>query len=352
MFFCEQAAIVQMSSTAKIHVKSSTVPYVTLRVHCQRVLVNENSELCLMKFHCAESYDYILRAGMPLKAKLLQLLLERLKSNVLERVIEVKEYRIKKYHICKSIVCIYRSEKPHKCVVCGKAFSQSSNLITHMRKHTGYKPFQCGLCDKAFQRKVDLRRHREGQHPAAPALDYRSLQLPPQPANVRQSPSSLQPAAGYHVIPVPVKSHNSIEKECSDVRHVTIECKSKKRLLYNRRVAPIPKKKKKKKMICYVRNATNETYLHFLYAKKKKIRDVRNERVRCRQTTCSKWLVLLITGTYIPPSCSTMKRRLRGGTLLHISRAKLAILDECYEIKHPLEVENLQPSIIAVFWRK
>lgn len=60
-------------------------------------------------------------------------------------------------------------EKPHKCVVCGKAFSQSSNLITHMRKHTGYKPFSCGLCDKAFQRKVDLRRHRDTQHPSASA---------------------------------------------------------------------------------------------------------------------------------------------------------------------------------------
>ncbi|GFT89295.1 zinc finger protein Gfi-1b [Trichonephila clavipes] len=55
-------------------------------------------------------------------------------------------------------------EKPHKCAVCGKAFSQSSNLITHSRKHTGFKPFACEICGRAFQRKVDLRRHKETQH--------------------------------------------------------------------------------------------------------------------------------------------------------------------------------------------
>jgi uncharacterized Zn-finger protein len=60
----------------------------------------------------------------------------------------------------------YLGEKPHKCIVCGKAFSQSSNLITHSRKHTGFKPFQCHKCLRAFQRKVDLRRHIDTQHGA------------------------------------------------------------------------------------------------------------------------------------------------------------------------------------------
>lgn len=46
-----------------------------------------------------------------------------------------------------------------------------------MRKHTGYKPFSCGLCEKAFQRKVDLRRHRESQHPTATDIPKDNLRI-------------------------------------------------------------------------------------------------------------------------------------------------------------------------------
>ncbi|KAH8390816.1 hypothetical protein KR200_002206 [Drosophila serrata] len=53
-----------------------------------------------------------------------------------------------------------KEPKRFLCAFCGKAVSSSSNLIIHMRRHTGEKPFKCEFCAMAFPRSSDLQCHR------------------------------------------------------------------------------------------------------------------------------------------------------------------------------------------------
>lgn len=59
----------------------------------------------------------------------------------------------------ESYVGHLKEHRQHFCLLCGKGFSQKSNLTHHIRFHTGIKPFRCPLCHKTFTQKATLQDH-------------------------------------------------------------------------------------------------------------------------------------------------------------------------------------------------
>lgn len=62
----------------------------------------------------------------------------------------------------------HTGEKPLECHICGKRFSESSNLTKHRKTHNDHGEFICDApgCGKDFKRADQLRRHKAHCHKA------------------------------------------------------------------------------------------------------------------------------------------------------------------------------------------
>ncbi|KAH8105961.1 hypothetical protein BXZ70DRAFT_917574 [Cristinia sonorae] len=80
-------------------------------------------------------------------------------------------YHSKKHLVKRHIESVHLQIKPLKCAICGKQFSQQTNLNTHINTHTGEMPHKCLYpgCEKRFGDPARRHRHMKKVHHHVPS---------------------------------------------------------------------------------------------------------------------------------------------------------------------------------------
>ncbi|KAJ0182454.1 hypothetical protein K1T71_001823 [Dendrolimus kikuchii] len=108
----------------------------------------------------------------------------------------------------------HSSERPHQCVYCKKAFKRKIDLKFHINQHTGAKPYKCPFCDKCFASSGNCYSHRSRMHPGKRIESKaRRWGLTPKDSNTPQAISSKTPVKGVNKYQCQICDHSFLKRD-------------------------------------------------------------------------------------------------------------------------------------------
>jgi len=122
---------------------------------CDRVFRTEKDRIeHLLSGHGVEvKEDVITDAGV-----------EEQGSSIKEKICSVCDKKFMKPSQLVRHMRVHTGERPFACLMCRKSFNQKNALQIHMKKHTGERPYVCPFCQYAFTQKGNLKTHIQRSH--------------------------------------------------------------------------------------------------------------------------------------------------------------------------------------------